>query len=882
MTGWLLLRWLRRAPGRVLLGSLAVAFPVALLASTLLFLDTSVHAMTRTALRPTQVEQRALATSLDVDMNAVRARLATVPGVTAVDRFAAVDVLVAAPGRPERVPARLFAVDPSYVDRHPWVEVQQGVIGPAALLNPQLAVRAGIAGAQRLSLTLPGGDAELATVPVGGRVDLRRALSWFAVPTGEIQGDIAAVPQSLVLDYATFERTLRPALTQALGGSGPVLNPGLDRAPPVDVEAHVQVDHAAYPSDPAVAVQWSTTLRHQLERQAPGAVLVTDDAAEALTAAKDDATNAKALFLLLGLPGVLAALALGLAAESALLEAHRREEGLLRLRGATEQQLARLTAAQSAAAGLGGLLLGLGAAALAVEVLVGPPWRDAGAGRLLVSVGVAVALGVAVVVVRVRRVLRRGGGSAVVEQRRQLERGWAPSWLTRRLDLWALGVAAGVLLLNQATGGLRRGVVEGPPLALFLFVLVAPIALWLALSLLAVRLSLRLLAARSRPDAQRPARSWRGLTLRWLGRRPARAAVALALGTMAVAFGTDVLTFVGNYTAAQHQEVRAGVGADLRLTATTQGGPAPTLHDGVTSTSPVRFVPARVGSDRKSLLAVDVDSYLRTAAEPVSTTRGAGVTALRDPGGVLVAEELAFGFGLSLGEALPVTLLPDDPERSRTVTLLVLGMYRAAPPTQPYAELLVGVPAVPPALLPAPDFHLAQVAAGVPPGAAATAYAQRDPAFRASTVADAEAAAQRSLTALNLTGLSRLETAGAALVATVGLAVLGAFLVLERRRELAVLRACGADTAQLLTGPAQEGIGVILGSLVLGVPIGLALAALSSWVLALFFLQPPPLLAVPTGWLGALLLLVAGGAGAALAATLVVVARDRPARTLRG
>jgi len=59
---------MRRAPRRLLLGAVGVAFPVAMLAATLLFIDFSVHSMTRVALGPVQVEAKALATSLDEDM----------------------------------------------------------------------------------------------------------------------------------------------------------------------------------------------------------------------------------------------------------------------------------------------------------------------------------------------------------------------------------------------------------------------------------------------------------------------------------------------------------------------------------------------------------------------------------------------------------------------------------------------------------------------------------------------------------------------------------------------------------------------------------------------------------------------------------------------
>jgi putative ABC transport system permease protein len=73
-----------------------------------------------------------------------------------------------------------------------------------------------------------------------------------------------------------------------------------------------------------------------------------------------------------------------------------------------------------------------------------------------------------------------------------------------------------------------------------------------------------------------------------------------------------------------------------------------------------------------------------------------------------------------------------------------------------------------------------------------------------STIA-AQTREARSLTALNLGPLAALEAAGAALVAAIGVAVLGAFIVLERRREGAILEALGADARQVRAGPVQEG-----------------------------------------------------------------------------
>ncbi len=896
MTLWLVARGVLRAPRRLALAAVGVAFPVAMLAATLFFVDDAVHSMTRVALDPVQVEMRALATSLDVDMTTARRRLAAVPGVRRVERFAAADVVVGPSGTPAapvaagasgRVKARLFAVDPTYLANHPWVRVTQGALGNGTLLGQPLRASPQLASATSLSIALPGDAARRSlSLPVAGTVDLRQATTWFSIPSGEVQGDVAAVPLALVVDYATFERSLLPVLRAGTGAGGAaLLNPGLTDLPPVSLEGHVTIDHASYPSDPARAASWSAELQRVLERQAPGSVVVTDDAAEALSLAGADATNAKILFLLLGLPGVLVAASLGLATASALAEAYRREDALLQLRGATGGQLARLAIAHGAVAGAIGSAVGVLVAAAAVSAVTGRSvWRTVPTGRLALSTLLAVLAGALAVSVRLVPLARASRRSEPVAARRLLERGWRPAWWRGRLDLVAVAVGGAILAVNVLSGGLRQTPIEGETLALAFYVLLAPVALWAGVTLLAVRALVTLLLRWARPERARPLSSWPGAAMRWLGRRPARIAVALALGALAIAFGTSVVTFVATYRATERADARAALGADLRLTPTAERRHAPPpLGPGVAATSPIRLVPARIASDRKTIMAIDPASYRQASTARPSMLAGRGAEALaRDPSGVLVAREIEQGLSLSPGDALPATVFPDDRERSRNLSLHVVGVFRSFPPTSPIAELVMSTAGLPPPV-PAPDFYLARAASGRVPAQVAADLGGAGGSARAFTVTttagpDKE---RRSLTALSLDGLSRLESLGAALVAAVGVAVLGAFMVLERRRELAVLRAAGASTSQVLTGPALEGGIAVLGSLLVGVPVGLGLAMLAVRVLGLFFTLPPPLLSVPVSALAGLAVLMIAASAVALGIALVAVTRVPVASVLR-
>jgi putative ABC transport system permease protein len=228
-------------------------------------------------------------------------------------------------------------------------------------------------------------------------------------------------------------------------------------------------------------------------------------------------------------------------------------------------------------------------------------------------------------------------------------------------------------------------------------------------------------------------------------------------------------------------------------------------------------------------------------------------------------------------------VFPDDQEKSRHKDLRVVGVYRSFPPSSPPSELVMSTSALPPFLLPQPDFHLARVEAGLSAAAVAARLrgAGLERAFKVSTEAEQAPFAEQSIAALDLGPLSDIESVGAGLIAALGVAVLGAFLVLERRREFAILNAVGADGRQLLASPAAEGAITVGGSLLIGIPLGLLLSILSVRVLGLFFVLPPPLVSVPGGTLLAFVAVMVSASAAVLAVSLRAVTRVATATTLR-
>lgn len=890
MTLWLVLHSLRRTPRRLLLASVGVAFPVAVFAASLLFLNLAVNDMTKTSLAPLKLEQRALATTLDANMTQIGKKLATVPGVSHVDRFAAADVVVSTPGQPGGASARLFAIDPSYVKHNPWVRIVNGDIGKTALFDQTLRATPGFGSARQVSIKIQGNTSGFQLkLPATGTADLRETLpAWYGIPVGDVQGDQALVPRAIVIDYPTFEKSVLPALKAQLGTKTPVLNPGLTDLPPVSLESHIHIDHSSFPADPGQAAPWSKGLRHVLERQATGEIVVADDAFEPLTEAASDASNAITLFFLLGLPGVLVAAALALATQSALADAHRREDALLRLRGATDRQLAWLAALPATFAWLIGSILGLAVAAGAVTAVTGKlVWDGVTSGRLAFAIGVAITAGLLTTLVRLFGLVRASRRPEVVERRR-MEQGWRPLWRRGWLDVVSIGVGLAILGISAAGGGLKQIPLDpsqSSTLTLRFYVLLGLVFLWLGVTLLAVRVLLARAARWSRPDQTGSLGSWRTATLRWLGRRPARTGVAIVLGALAVAFGVQVVTFVDTYRAAKQAETNAAFGSNLRL---TPGNPLVDLpglpRKQFAAVSPIRSVPSRAQSDRKTIMALDMPSYANTVTKAPQMISGGGIGAItRDPHSILIAKELQVDFEVKPGDTIPITLFPDDKDASRNVKYKVAGVFRSVPPSDPPAEIVMNVAGLPPNLVGQPDFYLLHTQPGVSVSAAADGLRQGPlkGKFAVSTTGTQKRTAQRSLAALNLGPLATIEAVAAGLIAAIGVAVLGAFIVLERRREFAILQAVGADASQVRAGPRLEGTIAVVASVVIGVPVGLALGLFSVRLLGLFFTLPPPLLSVPIGPIAGFVVLMAAASAVALAAAMIAIDKVSAATSLR-
>ena len=127
----------------------------------------------------------------------------------------------------------------------------------------------------------------------------------------------------------------------------------------VRTEIHVRFDRSILPPDPSAAFIQAQRTANNFEARVAGSAALTDNLAAQLDAVRADALYARVLFLFLGIPGVVLALLVTLAVASSGSERRRREQALLRLRGASRPQVLRLAAIEATAIGGLGVTIGL-------------------------------------------------------------------------------------------------------------------------------------------------------------------------------------------------------------------------------------------------------------------------------------------------------------------------------------------------------------------------------------------------------------------------------------------------------------------------------------------------------------------------------------------
>lgn len=840
------------------------------------------------------------AASRRIDLTDLAARVARVDGVAFAEPLLIADLgpgALQSDGRTTDTGARVFGMRPSYVARDPTVRLVAGSPAGGALVSAEAAARLALGVGDQLTLTLP--DATTRTVTVGGVVDLTQARALFASRKGADLETFVYVKYAVVVDPATFDDVVRPAFERA--ATSP--ETGALKGPPIR-EVDVGVDRGRLDADPGAALRRTRAIAAAVSAVAAQPDFLIDNISNTLAVARQDSALAKRMFLFLGLPGgVLAAVLAGYAG-NVLAAAQRREQAILRTRGASRRHLLRMLALRVAAITGGGAVVGVAAGYLTARVVVGRDLGRTTAASLTTSGVVSTAGGLLATGLALYVTGRRSIDREIDEDRRRLT-ARPPLWRRLRLDLVGLAaVAAGtaVAVAGSAFAGTPGSVYVGRAVHLPLALLALPLGVWAAGCLLGARLTSVALRA-SRPRSARFYRLVPALYRRSVARRPWAVADGVIAVGLIVALGTSLAVFTASYDAAKLHDSRFVTGGDLRITPRPESDrriavqDATTLAvDGVAAVTPVVYgvhnavVRSARTSDVANLAAFDPAAYARTApldpfTFPHQASPTAGLALLRRPqAAVLVSRQFAAFLQARVGDTVGL-ILARGTAAQVTADVVVAGIFTRLAGFPDGADAAIDIRTYAAAVGAAtPDFFLARTTHGDAAALRHTAGELRSSPLgddiAVATRATALAKDQSSLAALNIRGLVSIDSGyGLAMSAVaVGIFVFG--LLLQRRREYITLRSQGLAPRSVRALVAAEAATVAAAGSAVGVAVGLAMAVYFVRVLRALFVLAPPVV-VPRGTVSGVVAVVVVATTVAAVAGSLVLNRLRPTELLR-
>jgi putative ABC transport system permease protein len=589
-----------------------------------------------------------------------------------------------------------------------------------------------------------------------------------------------------------------------------------------------------------------------------------------------------------------------------LASALRREQAILRIRGANRHHLLRMHALRTLILAVVGSVLGvaLGLASTAV-VLSADALASASPVSLLASALLGAGAGFLATGVALYAAGRRAINRQISDERAQLA-SRAPLWRLLGIDFLILAAAVGVEWYQRRHGGfegVRGSVYFGRAVSLRLHLVIVPIGIWLGGVLILGRVVERVFAYLPLPLRHRFGRPLRGLLTRSIRRRSWAAASAVIMVGLIVALGTSVASFSASYNQAKAHDARFVVGSDVRVTPS----PISSLDHppqyaeklevpGIRTATPVVYglqnalLESEVNEDAGNMAAVDPAAFAHVAplidSDFIGTTAANAMDALqRESGGVLLTEDLADTLDVEPGDEVQI-LFARGTQNQKLSEMKVVGLFQRLPGFPEGVDLVVNIKRQM-QLIPSTSatFFLAQTtdpsdatlnrvdtALREGPGAA--------DALQIDTRATALDKDQSSLAALNIRGLLTLDSAYALAMAATAITIFVFGLLLQRRREYVTLRAQGMRIGRIRSLLVTESVGVVVVGAVVGILVGAIMAYVLVNVLQPLFVLRPEVV-IPRADIGLLAgLVLAVSVGASLAAT-TLISRLPPGELLR-
>lgn len=876
----LLLLWtrgiVRRRPGFTLGAMLGLGLTVSLLAALGIFIASSAATMTSRAVADLPIDWQVLLNSGSLEQ-AVREEIKAITRPAALKTVAYADVpgLSAATGDTVQTTGagKVVGLSPGYTTAF------------AAEINSLLGKTNGVLVAQQTAANLHVTSGDTVVIqragglsPVEVRVD-----GIVSLPDADAFFQTVGLPANAAPQAPPANVLLLPAdLWHRCFDEQAALRPDSAR-----VQLHVRLFRGVLPSDPTAAYERAQRFANALEARVAGSAVVGNNLAVRLGHVRQDALYARVLFLFLGLPGVILSGWLAIAVAASGDQRRRREQALLRTRGASVAVVLRLAALEAALVGCGSVAFGLALTWLATRLLLRPGplppgltlWWVAGACLCGVALAAAAILYPA---------WKSSRHSTVAEARSTAGRPRPALWQWLWLDGALLALGA-VELWRAAGAGYQ--IVLAPEgvasVSVHYEAFLGPVCLWLGGVLFASRCVEAWLrrwrnttAGVLRPLAGKLA----GIVAAALSRHRRLLARGAMMVALAVSFAVSTAIFNTTYQAQSWVDAELTNGADVAISGLTAALPAAPLLDelrrlpGVAAAQPMQHRFAYVGHDLQDLYGIDPATlgeatHLANAYFAGGNARATLAALARQPDGVLVSEETVKDFQLQPGDELNLRLQRADDHQYHAVRFHFVGVTREFP-TAPKDSFLVANASYVAQQTgdPSPGTILIRAAAGTDPadlaprvrrllgGAAAAGGA------KVSDLGTAHRLIGSNLTAVDLRGLTRVELLFAVLLVASASGLILALGLSERRRNFAILAALGATRAQLGAFLWSEALVVLIGGGALGAALGCGVALALVKVLNGVFDPPPEALAIPWRYLALLALAAMAAVAAAVSA----------------
>lgn len=863
---------LRRRTGRLAATSIGVALAVALLASLGSFLSASKSTMTRRAIDTVAVDWQVEAQP-GADPATFTAVVGAAPSVVASESvlFTTTTGFESSKNGTTRTTGAGQVLGISDAYRATFPAQMRDLLGASkgVLLFQQTAANLGAVPGDTISIGRAGLSPVEATV--AGIVDLPQADSMFQAVGAPVGAQPQAPPDNVLIVPASMWHEFFDPLA--------ALRPDLAR-----LQVHVRLDHHL-PGDPAAAYTNVTGQARNLEVKLAGAGLVGDNLGATLASARSDALYAQTLFLFLGVPGAVLAGLLTSAVAASGRDRRRREQALLRARGATTRQLVGLATGEAVSVGIAGAVLGLALARIVGQIQFGTTSFGATTGSAIGWSAAAVVAGLVIAAASIALPARRDARELTVAAARQtVGRAANPLFIRWGLDFILLGLSMVVFWLTSRNGYQLVLAVEGVPgISVSYWAFAGPALLWVGAGLLTYRVT-NLLVGRGRRVIGAITHPLTGALSDTVAASMQRQRRLIARGATLVALtvGFAVSTAVFNATYRQQAEVDAVLsnGADVTVSISPGTNVAPTSSvaatiaaaGGIAHVEPIQHRFAYVGADLQDLFGVRSSSIVAAGRLQNGYFQGGTAKQLMaklgaKPDSLLVSAETVRDFQLLPGDAITLRLQDGATKQYVDVPFHYVGVAKEFP-TAPHDSFLIanadyvaaktGSDTVGAFLVDTGGNNIAGVARSLRQQLGTTATV--------TDITESRKIVGSSLTAVDLNGLTQVEL-GFALALAAAATGLTLWLGLnERRRTLAIATALGANRRQLGGFVWSEAGVVTVAGLVTGMVTAWALSVMLVKVLHGVFDPAPESLAVPWSYLGVVLAcavvstLIAGGA----------------------